>query len=216
MHHVILGVEQLHTAHAAHQDLKPSNVLTQDSGMEMKLGDFGRAYKRGVETPWSSLPLPGAVSYAPPEQLYGAFTGTWEERKAADMYLAGSLGAQLFLGHSMSSLIQSNLPMIFRAHTWHGSYHGVLPYLRHAHDEILDRLMGVVLERTGHPEVASQYVRAIGEMTDPSVDERGHPRDRAMKLNRFSVRRYVSIMELLSKRAYYEKNPRRWTGAATS
>ena len=34
--HVIEGVEQLHSARAAHQDLKPSNVLTQKSGTEMK------------------------------------------------------------------------------------------------------------------------------------------------------------------------------------
>ncbi len=32
-----------------------------------------------------------------------------EERKAADLYLAGSLAAQLFLGHCMSALIQTSL-----------------------------------------------------------------------------------------------------------
>ena len=38
--HVIEGVEQLHSAQTAHQDLKPSNVLTEKSGTEMKLGDL--------------------------------------------------------------------------------------------------------------------------------------------------------------------------------
>jgi len=78
--HVIEGVEQLHLAQTAHQDLKPSNVLTQKSGTEMKLGDLGRADRVGQHGPWSSLKIPGAIAYAPPEQHYGHFTGTWEER----------------------------------------------------------------------------------------------------------------------------------------
>ena len=53
MQHALLGLEQLHSAHTAHQDLKPSNVLTQDGGWEMKLGDLGRADRRSVKGPWS-------------------------------------------------------------------------------------------------------------------------------------------------------------------
>jgi serine/threonine protein kinase len=42
MKHATQGIEQLHYAHTTHQDLRPSNILIQQSGREMKLGDLGR------------------------------------------------------------------------------------------------------------------------------------------------------------------------------
>jgi eukaryotic-like serine/threonine-protein kinase len=203
MKHALQGVGQLHYAHTAHQDLKPSNVLTQEGGMEMKLGDLGRADRRGIEGPWSELSIPGAIPYAPPEQQYDSFGRSWEDRKAADLYLVGSLGVQLFLGHAMSVLIQVSLPAECQLRGWSGSFEEVVPYLRTAHSDVILALRRDVLARTGEEKSAEAYASAIGQMTDPDPSGRGHPKDRAARTSSFSVQRYVSLMNLLSTRAHY-------------
>jgi len=202
MKHALEGVSQLHSAHAAHQDLKPSNVLTQDNGAEMKLGDLGNAERRGVAGPCSNWAIPGAVAYAPPEQHYGAFTGSWEERKAADLYLAGSLGVQLFVGNCISVLVQSRLPARFLARNWRGPFEEVLPCLRSAHNAVILAVKEVVLEHTKDETSAHQYSNALAEMTDPDPKRRGHPRDRAGIGSDYAVHRYVSLMDLLASRAH--------------
>lgn len=201
MHHVLVGLSQLHQAHAAHQDLKPSNVLTQDGGREMKLGDLGRAERRGVEAPWSQLMIPGDGTYAPPEQLYGGFTGSWEERRAADLYLAGSLGIQLFLGHCLSALIQDGLVGSCRLQNWSGSFQEVIPFLREAHAGVIGELEANIVTRSGDETCAGLFSTAMAQMTDPNPADRGHPRDRAAATSSYSVERYVSLMNRLSARA---------------
>lgn len=201
MQHTLLGVGQLHQAHAAHQDLKPSNVLTQDHGMEMKLGDLGRADRRGLETPWSGFVIPGDGTYAPPEQQYGAFTRSWEERKAADMYLAGSLGVQLFLGHCLSALVQSRLVESCRLECWTGTYQEVLPFLIDAHSDVMVDLAENVEERICDREMSLLFSSAVAQMTHPDPLERGHPKDRAARTSSYSIQRYVSLMNRLSARA---------------
>jgi len=202
MHHALLGLEQLHAAHTAHQDLKPSNVLTQSGGSEMKLGDLGRADRRGVNGPWSRNAIPGAVTYAPPEQQYGSFAGTWDERLAADLYLAGSLGVQLFLGNCMSALVQAHLMAECTPQQWAGSFDEVVPYLRSAHSEVALALEQEVAERVGDASSAQRYAAAVAQMTDPNPCERGHPKDRGARTSSYAVHRYVSLMDLLSARSH--------------
>jgi serine/threonine protein kinase len=205
MKHTLEGIEQLHAAHTAHQDLKPSNVLTLEDGREMKLGDLGRAERREASGPWSSLTIPGARTYAPPEQQYGSFGGSWEERRAADIYLAGSLGAQLFVGHCMSVLLQDALPTHFRLTKWTGSFAEVLPYLLAAHNQVVPIVQQSVLQHAKNSSCAEEFALAIAQMTQPDPAERGHPRDRAARTSSYAVRRYVSLMNLLSSEVHYRK-----------
>lgn len=201
MKHVCLGLEQLHGAHAAHQDLKPSNVLTQSHGREMKLGDLGRAERNGASGPWSDWGVPGARSYAPPEQLYQGFGRTWEERKAGDLYLAGSLGAQLFAGHNVTAMIQQKLPLPARAGVWTGSFNEVVPLLEHAHAEMLIELDGILSTAVPETSLVDPYISAIAQMTQPDPGKRGHPRDRASMTSSYALRRYVSLFNRLAARA---------------
>jgi len=203
MKHATVGVEQLHAAQTAHQDLKPSNVLTQNDGSEMKLGDLGRAERRNVDGPASTNPIPGAVAYAPPEQLYGAFGGHWEERCASDMYLLGSLAVQLVLGHTLSALLQGALSETFRFGKWAGDYATVLPYVTLAHANV----MGAFEERLrlliDLPDLEDELSEAVRQMTDPDPRRRGHPRDRVAQTSSHAVRRYVSLFNRLAARAEF-------------
>lgn len=201
MKHVCLGLEQLHGAHAAHQDLKPSNVLTQSDGREMKLGDLGRAERNGTSGPWSDWGVPGARSYAPPEQLYQEFGRTWEERKAGDLYLAGSLGVQLFTGHNVTALIQMKLPLSARAGVWRGNFSDAVPLLEHAQAEMLSDLDGILRTEVPDKSLIEPYISAIAQMTQPDPSKRGHPRDRTSMTSSFALRRYVSLFNRLAARA---------------
>lgn len=203
MKHAIQGVGQLHAVHTAHQDLKPSNVLTQDAGSVMKLGDLGRADRRGVDGPFSEEPIPGAWAYAPPEQLYGAFGRTWEERRAGDLYLAGSLGVQLFLGHCLSVLVQQGMPREFRFDVWRGDFAEILPYLVHSHQAVMAELRSVVLQATGHEDSTSRFVEGVTQLTAPDPRQRGHAKDRASAGSSYGVARFVSLMDLLATREQY-------------
>lgn len=197
--HCCEGLEQLHAAHTAHQDLKPSNVLTTDLGYEMKLGDLGRAERRVGGGPWADLPIPGAVAYAPPEQLYGAFGHTWEERRAADMYLAGSLACQLFLGHCLSVLVQQALGRQFRFDAWQGDFSQVLPYLRNAHATVLAQLEADVRTRLKEDRPAAEFIAGVAQLTDPDPSLRGHPKDRAARTSSYAMRRFVSLYNRLAR-----------------
>ena len=199
--HATLGVEQLHSANVAHQDVKPSNVLTQAAGREMKLGDLGCAERLGDPGPRANKCVPGAVSYAPPEQLYGSFTGSWEERRACDVYQLGSLAVQLFLGHCMTALIQFQLPGNFRVGRWGGVFTEVLPYLRKAHADVIGEFEEVVLAQTKRGPMTSRLVSAVSEMTDPDPGRRGHPRRRARRTGPYAVRPYVSLFNMLATEA---------------
>ena len=199
--HALEGIAQLHASRVAHQDLKPSNVLTHESGLLMKIGDLGRADRQGAETWWTNFAVPGAVTYAPPEQQYGYCTATWEERRAADLYLAGSLGAQLFLGSCMSTLICDRLPEPCRPAHWRGGQVDLMPHLQAAHAEVLELLEHQVRFRLGDVETATLFTVAVGHMTNPDPVLRGHPKDRSAATSSFSVRRFVSLMDRLSRRA---------------
>jgi serine/threonine protein kinase len=201
MKHATQGIEQLHYAHTTHQDLRPSNILIQQSGREMKLGDLGRAERRGRPGPHRARSVPGAVSYAPPEQLYGAFNGSWELRCAGDVYHLGSLLVQLFLGHNLTSLLQQALSTQFRVQYWHGPFDEVLPYLRVAHSDVLEELHEAVVARAGRPSMTEEVVGAARELTDPDPALRGHPRDRAARTSSYAVRRYVSLFNRLAAQA---------------
>src|SRR5579859_1957573 len=94
LHHVAVGVQQLHGQQIAHQDIKPSNVLIFESGGESaKLADLGRASRNdGLSAAHDSLAIAGDFNYAPPEQAYGVFAPEWRDRReGCDLYHLGAL-----------------------------------------------------------------------------------------------------------------------------
>ena len=75
LHHISVGLSQLHTHGIAHQDLKPSNVLFFDT-FGAKIGDLGCAdtADQPSQSPRGKLPIAGDPSYAPPELFYNEFS----------------------------------------------------------------------------------------------------------------------------------------------
>ena len=105
LHHAATGLWQMHGAEMAHQDVKPSNVLTFGRGLS-KLGDLGRASLRGATAPHDELDCAGDHTYAPPELLYRQVSPDWRARRqACDLYLLGSLTLFVFSGATMTAAI---------------------------------------------------------------------------------------------------------------
>lgn len=89
-----LGVEAIHATHTVHRDVKPSNLLLEDSG-RVRVGDLGVA--RILESVESANVVVGSALYMAPEAALA------EEESAdlanrRDIYALGCLAYELFTG----------------------------------------------------------------------------------------------------------------------
>ncbi len=122
LHHIATGLNQLHSAGIAHQDMKPSNALIFEDGAS-KVADLGCADQAGSQSPRGEQRVPGDRTYAPPELLYGHVPSDWKQRRqACDLYHLGSLALFLFTGvtttyrgrHTCEWLVSVECPNVAR------------------------------------------------------------------------------------------------------
>jgi eukaryotic-like serine/threonine-protein kinase len=196
LHQAATGLWQMHGNDLAHQDLKPSNVLTFGRGSN-KLADLGRASRRGQSSPHDDFACAGDPLYAPPELLYGHVSAEWvPRRQACDMYLLGSLIMFTFSGATATAAMFLYLDDAQRPEEWRESFSAVLPYLRVAWDSaVADFEEGIPNSLVPH------LVPMVRQLSDPDPKLRGHPRSRASHGNPYSLERYVSELNLLASRA---------------
>jgi serine/threonine protein kinase len=191
---ITLALFQVHKESIAHQDAKPSNVLTYD-GPVFKIADFGRSSRKGKPSPFDGATIPGDRDYAPPELLYGFTHPEFSVRRfGADVYLLGSLAAFLFSGVNISALLLSHLDAQHHHSKWSGTYKQALPYLRHAFTKVLQDLGPLIDER-----VRDDVLALVRELCDPDIEQRGHPKGIA-RYNQYSLERYVARTSLLAAR----------------
>jgi serine/threonine protein kinase len=198
LHHVAIGLEQLHRAEVAHQDLKPSNVLMFDDRKTSKIGDLGRAAARGTEAPLVANAVAGDRRYSPPENLYDVYSTEWNARLARDAYLLGSMVVFFFTHTSMTALLAAHLDPALRWGKWTGSFDDVLPFVNAAFETALDSISRQLPE--GFQDDILEIVR---ELCQPDPGQRGHPLNRRFHLNPYSLERYVSRLNVLAARAEY-------------
>lgn len=172
---VALGLDQLHRNGVAHLDVKPSNVIAvQDASPHdvMKLGDLGRAIRKGIAGPFDSHPWPGDFNYAPPEKWYGHNSSQWnDEREAADAYLLGNLFVYLLTGLTMNSLLHNETPDAFKRGTYRGKFDDqLLDVLRQAQLKALAIHVFPTLP-AGRHEVELQTM--LIDLTNPDPAKRG-------------------------------------------
>jgi serine/threonine protein kinase len=196
MHHAATGLQQLHGAGVAHQDLKPSNVLVFEN-RSAKVADLGRAVVRSAAGPYDELEVAGDRTYAPPELLYGQLPGDWNCRRlGCDLYLLGSLLGFFVSGIGVTAAVQARMAHTHQWHSWGGSYAEVLPFVRAAFAEVL-----AVFGAEAPAALRADLVRILAELCDPDPEKRGSPPQAIGHRNRYSVERYVSQFDLLATRA---------------
>jgi eukaryotic-like serine/threonine-protein kinase len=194
LHHTAVGINQLHQKKIAHQDVKPSNVLTfQDR--EAKVADLGCADIKGKACPRGGFPIAGDRGYAPPELLYGNISPNWEQRRiGTDMYQFGSLATFLFTQLSITAVLIDHLHPPHRPGLWPHDYRMVLPYVRDAFGKTIQDI------RTALPAaIRSDVAHSIELLCDPDPSTRGHPKD--LNNQQFNFERFVSLFDRLAERA---------------
>jgi hypothetical protein len=197
LHHVATGIFQLHREGIAHQDVKPSNILSFDGGRSSKLGDLGRAAYQGHTPPHEAYDIAGDPSYAPPELLYKYFDPDWNRRRrGCDLYLLGSMVVFFFIGIGTTPLLRKELHPAHCWGRWTGDYDGVLPYVRDAFGRVVDFVRQQLID-----ELKQDVILTVRELCEPDIRLRGHPLNRLGRGDPFSLERYISRFDLLARRA---------------
>ena len=118
LHHVAVGIQQLHRHDIAHQDIKPSNVFFFKEGPN-KLGDFGRCATPDCQLEHMEYTIAGDPHHAPIEGLYNYSHPDWRTRRyGCDGYQLASLLVFLLTGTSLTSLIYQALADPHRYNNW--------------------------------------------------------------------------------------------------
>lgn len=199
LHHVAVGLFQMHREGMVHQDVKPSNVLTFDAGESSKVGDLGRSSRQGYEGPFDGNRIAGDPQYAPPELLYGSVPKEWGARRiGCDVYHLGSMAVFMFARMAMTPMLMEKLAPDLRWNAWGGApYEEVLPHLRAALEDCMEDLR----ETMTNP-YCDDIVEIVRRLCDPDPQLRGHPKYRA-KDGVLALERYVARFDLLARRAEY-------------
>lgn len=193
MHNIAVGLNQLHRADIAHQDLKPSNVLVFDSGKVSKVCDLGRAWDKSTPAPHDRLRVAGDMNYAPINQLYNHETEPTiaEKRFGCDMFHLGNILFFMYTRLHVNAIMMDGLALPHRPNFWRGTYDEVLPYLQASFElavsEFSERL----------PNCLRQELRtAFIHLCNPDIKRRGHPLN--FGKNRFGLERFISMFDKLA------------------
>ncbi|MBB5293889.1 MULTISPECIES: protein kinase domain-containing protein [Deinococcus] len=210
IHHVAVGVQQLHIAKLAHNDLKPANVLVfSEDGW--KIGDLGTAVDALGKSPHHETAFPGTWEYAPPEALYFAQSAdVWRDRKRADLYMLGGLVTFLFTHQHFNSYLYAELDEamrpLFCGGDWEEDFPQVLPHLLDAFGRAM-RGVSAQLQRRLGPVLAAEVTRSIGELCFPDPLRRGHPRNLG-RVDPTGLQQYVSLFDRLAVAAALRRKQR--------
>lgn len=199
---IAVGIQQLHKAQIAHQDIKPSNVMIFGAD-GAKIGDLGRASSQVHASLVDGLSIAGDPVYAPPEQCYGVELIEWiDRRQRCDLYQFGSLICYLFFGSPINAMMYSRLPVDIAPAMWRGngqSYKIALPYLQQAFGEAIDSCKGALPQWLQDP-----IVDLIKQAGNPDYTARGSKRTVMLANVTIGMDRFISDLDLLSKKAVLE------------
>lgn len=205
LHNVAVGLQQLHGQQIAHQDLKPSNILLfEQDGKGAKIGDLGRASRRGMDAGHDEFSIAGAKNYAPPEQVYGIRPERWEDRReGCDLYHLGSLATFMFSGTTPTDYYLQVLSPEIRPAIWLGSstcdYQTALPILTSVFTAFVD-----LITQDIPPWARDELSQIIVNACNPDYTKRGDPDARKRTGNPIGIDAFVSRFDRLSKRAEVE------------
>ena len=203
---------QLHRGGVMHQDVKPANVLgwRLTSGLWTgKLGDLGRAFSDVLQAPHENLACPGDTNWAPPELLYGWPNGlprTKRARQLSDLYSLGSFLCFGLVQVSHSALLELSMDADYRWSNWQGGYLLAKSFLVDAHERAIERFAGAL-----HVDVRQDMVDLVTDLCHPLYEERGALARRGGYESSFLLERYISLLDVLSKR--YPVRPTSRNGA---
>ncbi|MBW8190655.1 protein kinase [Neiella marina] len=197
LHHVAIGIRQLHGIGIAHQDIKPSNILCyQDKGS--KISDLGRVTNVSGTSPFSNIEYTGDRSYAPLEAWFPGMIREFSDRKLSDVFMFGSLVFHTIMGVQISACILEEVKLIHpRINSL--SFAEGLPFYKSAFVTILNRFSERCNELFDQ-RIADELTSIVKELCEPDPDTRGNIK-KLSKGARLSMDRYVGKMNMVHQNA---------------
>lgn len=190
---VALGLGQLHRHGVAHQDVKPSNVISMTdmavaSENVFKVADLGRVVHKDKVGPYDHLPWPGDNQYAPPERWYRFAPPNWTDaREASDAYMLGSLVFFLFTGAPLQPLLLARIPATMQPGNWSGGYvDALVQVLRSLQFNIITDTLVIQVPHA----IRDSIVEAVKELVEPDPTKRGDKKARRQVGNPVGVERF--------------------------
>ena len=201
-HGALIGLSQLHCRKIAHQDIKPSNILIFGEAYS-KLSDLGSATQLNNESKnWSEKEHCGDLRYAPIELLYKYFSPDWNTRRfGADLFMMGGILSFMVVGSNFLSLLHARLPDSQKYDKFGGTFADAAPFLLKAYSETLDELRPILPSC-----IRGELIQVIAELCHPIPEQRGNPQGRDAARSRYSLERYISVVDRLSKTLAWSKN----------
>ena len=201
---VALAIDQLHRGGVAHQDIKPSNVISMTpavgvGAVDMKLGDLGRVVRKDVAGPFDSVPWPGDTQYMPPERWYGYRPTAWpDERESPDAFMLGSLMFFLFTGTPIQPLLVAKLPFAYLPGNWRGGFdEALVTVLRDAQARVITESLLPLLPA----HISDGLVAIAKELTEPDPTSRGDRQARRTVGRPVGIDRFHQRLRELALRA---------------
>lgn len=195
LHGSALGVQQLHRAHIAHHDIKPSNILVFDK--DSKVADLGRSFDSNRPSRFDSYPFSGDSGYMPFEKYWGIHHGDFYDRCCSDLFMLGNLLFFHFLDVSVNVLVFKRIEDRGLSVS-NVSFDVAKPILIDAFYDVLEDLRAFLKNST--PDISDEVVLVARELCNPDPSQRGYSRRPAKNL-RYSVDRYVTKFANLARKA---------------
>ncbi len=201
---VALGMSQLHRHGVAHQDVKPSNVISMtDMSVPkdslFKVGDLGRVVRKDKMGPYDAYPWPGDGNYAPPERWYGLVPSQWTDaRESSDAYMLGSLVFFLLTGTPLQPILAGRMPTMMLPGTWTGGY--TEPLILVIRSLQLNIVANTLVPRLP-ASLRDAVVASVKELIEPDPYKRGDRRARSQLGNPVGLERFVPRFRQLSIQA---------------
>lgn len=201
LHQLANGLRQIHKLSIAHQDIKPSNIVTLQNDIT-KITDFGSAVMLGNNV--IDLPLhlqkeyAGTWEYAPPELLYGEIDSNATIRRiGCDLYLLGSMIAFYFTDLSMTALIRLNLDDSL---SWtipgnQGRYQEIKSFLILAFEEALEDIR----IRIDNEIIKEPIMTIVRYLCHPDPNMRGHIKNIKEIGPNYNLERFVTMFDRMEK-----------------
>ncbi len=195
LHHIAVGVRQLHNLQISHQDLKPSNIFIFDKVVS-KLGDLGRSLCQSITSPHSKLNFSGDHRYAPPEVFHKYVLPDWQNRVfAIDCYLLGSMACYYFTGQSMTALLSQHINPSINILSL--SFDAALPYWVDAFDRVIE----VIKDHTERITDQDKFIEILKMLCCPDPRQRGHHKNAHGHGNNYELERFIESFNLLARKA---------------
>jgi hypothetical protein len=103
----------------------------------------------------------------------------------------------MFAGASVTAMLMNQLSSEHHWRVWTGSFDEVLPYLQDGFSRVMEEFSAEITAG----ELREELTELVRQLCNPDPAVRGDTKNRARGLNPFSLERYLTRFDVLSRKA---------------